>query len=351
YQLHDLLREYAAERAEVESPDESDPAVIRLLDWYLHTTSNGRYALGFIAATDPPDPVADPVVTPLTFDTSGEARQWYEAERPTLGAALRLAADRGHDRHGWQLAYRLRDFYQLCEDIEDWMVAGNLGYQCAVRLGDPLALHLTANVLAIGYSNLGRFAEAMPILQVALDHARQLGDSVKVSTSLSLLGTCCQWSRDFERSIAYHEQSVATARGGTNRHRLGHSLLNLGCALIEAGKPDPGIGPTEEALAIYRELDATLPQALGLGNLAEAYEGLHRYVEAVEYAEQSIATFTAGGFDPTVGSLLALGRIRVALGERDLARAAWERAVTVLGHHDHPVMPRIRTLLASLDTG
>ncbi len=87
YRFHDLLRVYAAERAEDDLPAaEREAAVSRLLAWYLRTAdaaatavSPHRYDIPLAAAAG-----AGPA---LAFGAAEEALAWYDSERANLVAA------------------------------------------------------------------------------------------------------------------------------------------------------------------------------------------------------------------------------------------------------------------------
>jgi hypothetical protein len=105
YAFHDLLRSYAAEQAQArESQQERDAAVHRILDHYLHTAH--RTAMLIEPHFDPLSLVpAQPGVVLGAAGTAEDAMAWLTAEHAALLAAVLLAADAGHGRHAWQLAW------------------------------------------------------------------------------------------------------------------------------------------------------------------------------------------------------------------------------------------------------
>jgi hypothetical protein len=106
YAFHDLLRAYAAELARIHDHDGARSAAVgRLLDHCLHTA----YAAATLI-----DPYFAPVAAPAPSQpgvviggpaTAEEALSWFTAERPTLLAAVPLAAEPGSATHAWQLAW------------------------------------------------------------------------------------------------------------------------------------------------------------------------------------------------------------------------------------------------------
>lgn len=107
--MHDLLRAYAAEQAAIYDAEPArQAAVLRLLDYYLHSAHAAVRLLNpsfDSAGLGSPGPG----VTVPAMATRAEAISWAEAENPALQAAIRQAAASGLDGHAWQLARLLRE--------------------------------------------------------------------------------------------------------------------------------------------------------------------------------------------------------------------------------------------------
>jgi DNA-binding SARP family transcriptional activator len=88
YTFHDLLREFAAERArQEERSTDLDAAIGRLLDWYLRVTDAAAQLLSSRVLRLPPPPVtAGP---PARFNDHVGALAWLDTHRSDLVAAIR----------------------------------------------------------------------------------------------------------------------------------------------------------------------------------------------------------------------------------------------------------------------
>ena len=87
YRCHDLLRVYAAERAEAEEArQDRDDAVRRVLTWYLHTAEAAARVISPHHTRVVLD-AGDLVVSPLAFGSLAAALGWCETERAGLVAA------------------------------------------------------------------------------------------------------------------------------------------------------------------------------------------------------------------------------------------------------------------------
>jgi hypothetical protein len=139
YALHDLLREFAAERGAAEDARvDRDAAATRLLDHYLHSA---------LAADRRLEPERDPVHPPAALPgvrpeepaDAAAALAWFSAERSVLMRLLPVAREAGADRHLWQLAWSLVAYFDLQGHWADFAASQQEAVAAARRLGDPAA--------------------------------------------------------------------------------------------------------------------------------------------------------------------------------------------------------------------
>ena len=121
YRFHDLLRAYAAGRADAEETQHTrDEATRRVLTWYLYTVdavadllSPHRYQ--FTLAPGGQD------LAPLHFGSAHDALNWCEVERANLVAATRQAAAAGLHTVAWQLPVAALGFFNRRTYWADWV--------------------------------------------------------------------------------------------------------------------------------------------------------------------------------------------------------------------------------------
>ncbi|MEO3887483.1 BTAD domain-containing putative transcriptional regulator [Nonomuraea sp. B5E05] len=348
YRLHDLLREYAAERLAADRPEAGGAALRRVLDWYVRAATEARSALGFSRPVPLSRGIGESTVPMPALPSSGAATEWFETERSTLVAAVGAAADNGLPDHGWQLAVEIRDFLDRSRYFADWLAAGRSGLECAEKLDDPLAGYQAAFVLGGAYSNTGAYHEADATLREALRHAERLGDPAKTSRALSVLGLVWQRAEDFDRALACHRQAEIAARPAASAVARAHALLNYGATEILAGYCAEALGHTREALEIYQEHGLELQEACALTNLAAAYEGTAEYPTALDHCQKALViSLRLADVSGQVESLTTRGEIQLAMGRPDDARASWEEARALLRPAD-PNYARLDQLLKGL---
>lgn len=321
FRMHDLLRAYAAERAEVDfDADASHAALTRLLDYHLYTATVAvaiafpaeRANLPGLAGLSTPVPVVD---TPET------ALEWLDRERQNLVAAGMHAG-----RHGWveqsihfsQVLWRYLDEHPGdALAVHDAAVSSashdhpgrpraltNLGMaywrngrsdealEClhdAVKghrdIGDQRGEARALGNVGLVYESLGRFTEALDHYRQVRDVYRATGDRRHETGLLINLGALCVRSGRPAEAAEHQREAVAIARAMDDRRLEGHILIGLGAACEGQGEYAEARQHLELALTISREYNHRRNEGYALGALGQVYLGLRQYVAAVEHLE------------------------------------------------------------------
>jgi tetratricopeptide (TPR) repeat protein len=176
YRFHDLLRVYAADRAQAQETDQDrHDAVTRLLTWYLHTTEAAGRAISPQHNRVPLDPLAGPL-RPLEFPSLESSLAWCERERAGLVAADRLAAEHGLHELAWKLPAAAMSFFYRRSHWTDWLATHEIGLAGARAAGDRLAEAWMLNNLGIAWGQQRR-EESVACFEHALTLCREIGDS------------------------------------------------------------------------------------------------------------------------------------------------------------------------------
>ena len=274
YNFHDLLRVYAAERAEADlSAEDRAASVGRLLGWYLRTADAAAQVVSPYRYDVPLDE-AWPGYPPLAFAAIDEALGWYDSERVNLVAATRQAA-----------AYGL--------------------HQVAWRLPVPLFSM---------FNRRGLWADCITTHRVALDSARQAGRRPGEAWVLNNLGEALGFTREAE-GIAHLERALAIRREIGDQRGEAQTANNLADAYVMLGRKDEALDLLRRALELNREVGYRYGEGVALNNLGEAYLDLNRTEEAVECFHRARSTFAEISFPHGVGyALHNVGRSCLSLG-------------------------------------
>lgn len=176
YAAHDLLCAYAGELAgELDSEEQRQAAVHRLLDHYLHTARDADRLLhpyrDLVELAAPqrgsnPERLANPPA----------ALAWLRAEHTVVVASVGLTVRAGLDTHAGQLARVLEHFLQRQGHWPDWVATQHLALRAAVRSGDRRAQAQAHHGFPRAYTRLTRLAEAQAAFSQALALFEEVGD-------------------------------------------------------------------------------------------------------------------------------------------------------------------------------
>lgn len=203
--MHDLLRLYARQLSDPDAePGERDQARDRLLGYYLRQAGAADEHLRALAGT--------PV--PPEFTGREDALAWLDAERPSLIAAITMAAGTGR-------------------------------FEAAMRL--PLSLHEY-----LGWRR--RFDDSLTILAISRDAAQRLNNRSEEAIALTDLGTALRQVRRFEEAITACQDAAAIYRETGDRHGEGMALGNLGFALQGARRPEEAITAFQDAVELAEQI-------------------------------------------------------------------------------------------------
>ena len=291
--MHDLLRLFARVTCQ-EADDQAarDAAEDRLVGYYADLA-------GFL------DSCLDPRLRPAAEQAAEQAggsipspRQAlavFEAERPSLLAALGLAAQRGWDEQVGQLAESMGTSLALLRYLDDLLTVCEAALAAASRAGDTSAEGRALSNLGDAYRELRRFEEAIGCYQESLAIYRETGDRHGEGRTLNNLGNAYQELRRFEEAIGCYQESLAICRETGDRRGEGRTLNNLGNAYQELRRFEEAIGCYQESLAICRETGDRHGEGQTLNNLGVAYQDLRRPDRAAACWREAAAVMRDAG--------------------------------------------------------
>jgi tetratricopeptide (TPR) repeat protein len=346
YAFHDLLRAYAADRAQtLDSDPQRRTATRRILDHYLHTAYAADRLL-FPAR----DPIALPApqsgVTPEHLVNHQQALTWFAAEHTVLLAAVDHAAVTGFDDHTWRLSWTLATFLHRQGHWHDRVTTSRAAVAAAQRMGDPTATAHAYRNLANAYNRLRRFNDARLLLKQALDSFHQTGDLVGQARTHNDLAFVLvkqgAWTEALDH--ARHALALYQAAG----HRLGQAIALNAVGWYQAllGDHRQALTACQEALTLHEQLDDRHGRAATLDSLGYVHAHLGHHAQAITFYRKAISLFRELGdryFEAM--TLVHLGDAHHATDRRNAAHEAWHRALTILTDLDHPDADQVRAKL------
>jgi DNA-binding SARP family transcriptional activator len=277
HRLHDLIREYAADRARTEGvPECLTAALSQFASYYLH---GAAAAAGLLYPATSARPLPAPAGPPPVLNTEQEALRWLDQERYNLVALITWAATHPVLNHyAWQFVDVLRGYLQA----------------------------------------RGHHLEVVAACTAALESASRSGDRAAEIALLDVLGLISHNLSDYDRSTAYHRQALTAAREINDLDAEADALRNLGRACGDCGDPAAALRHYREALAVSRKAGNTEGQALAMNYIGTAHTSAGRARTAVHWHQQAIDLAKRGGSRETLfRSLSGRAVARWSLGRLD----------------------------------
>ncbi|MGW5049731.1 ATP-binding protein [Actinokineospora sp. NPDC004072] len=329
YRVHDLLKVYAAERAEEDEPDHARiQALERLLGWYLSAAqAAGRVLSPNRAYVDLGIPAADGVPR---FDTYDDAADWCETERLNLALATSAAAEAGNVEVAVKLPIVLCDVLFRRKPWGLWLRPHALAIELTRQIGDRASEAWLLNNLGHAHTDLGRPWPALSNFAQALQIRRELGD--RVGHAWSRVGMARAFHALGEFPRAAHEMSTAMAEFDAVDDYLGRAiaLSYLGEICIAMGRPEVAVTYSEQAAAALHELGDFTAEGCARDTLAAAHRSRGDLAETIAELLRALAVRRhLGDVREQARTLTRLGEVHHARRDHDAAHRAWREAISL----------------------
>jgi DNA-binding SARP family transcriptional activator len=329
YRFHDLLRVYAAERAEESEPVAGRAAAVtRLLTWYVRTADAAATAVAPQRYNVPLDVPAD-AAPPRAFAGSEEALAWYDDERANLVAATRQAAGSGRHEIAWRLPAPL---FQMFSNRGNWAdciatsrIALDSARQAGHRQGEAWILNNLGD--ALGQT---RQPEGIGCLERSLDIRREIGDRTGEGQSANNLADAYHWLGRTDEALELYGRSLELNRAAGYQFGEGIALVNLGWALVDLDRAAEAAGYLEQAREAFAEIDYEDGAGYALHMLGRCHLSLGRDAEALSCLQQALASHQASGNrGRQAATLTTLGTAQSRAGQAAEARESWTLAAAI----------------------
>ncbi|MFI7232136.1 BTAD domain-containing putative transcriptional regulator [Nonomuraea angiospora] len=337
YRMHDLLRQFAYERAHEEDDADRRAAALRnVLHWYLATARAVCVRVNPDAAWRTGIGPQDLAVPGARLDSHQQIQAWIKAETANFPVVLRQAIGELDD--GPSLAVGLAAALYLPLGYErlwkDQYTLQELAADAAGRTGDPLQFAVVQGDLGDVQSQLGQLSDAIARLRDSLDAYRRLRHPRGESSQLDRLAGAYGLLGRYDESIDCYRQALALDRKQGDRFNEGITLSNLGLTYQKAGRFAEAVHAHTESIAIHRETDSPFGLGCLLGNLAEARRLAGRPDLAVPLFREALRADDDAGRSGTYDEAehwWGLGRCHDDLGESGPAQEC-RRAAGALLH-------------------
>ncbi|WP_020015092.1 AfsR/SARP family transcriptional regulator [Promicromonospora sukumoe] len=330
YAMHDLVAEYARERARLdEPPEQRDAALRRLTRWYLGVAlemDRRRWP-----ARVPQAFVADPGAAPGPVDVPDqEPAAWFRAEGAVLLAVVDAAArTQGLDAEAVSLVWAVYSTLSYHADLRDALWSGLVtARDVALRTGDRPAELWCLRYLAAMAAVAGRTAQGEDLRRRTVDLATELDDPRALQMAhQGYAGDLVRWGRSAD-AVGQAEQALVHGRRTGEAYYEAHALNILAWALAHDGDLARALPLAEQALALLNDADNPTTRAVVWDTLGLLHARLGDPERAITCYQEAAVRFRE--FDMRQ-DLVAAERRRAGLlgdvGRWTQARDAWQECL------------------------
>ncbi|MFK4084744.1 ATP-binding protein [Kribbella sp. NPDC020789] len=325
YEMHDLVRVYAAKRGSDEDPASARRAAFtRLADHYrvMAATAMSVYA--------PYESEWRPYLAPgaVVPKDREAALAWLESERANLVACGLSAAEHNLPGHTADLSSIL---YRYLDDAGHY-ADGEVLHSAAARSAPRAQRGRALSSLGVVHWRLGRFPEAREVYAEALSIASAGGDHREHIRALINLGLVLERVGAYDEAYTNYLRSIEIAAAIDSHLATAHALHNVVHLAERLGRYDEAYERVQECLAMLRETGDRVTEGRALNSRAGVNLSLGRYDQARADAEQAIVIAReTGNRTGEAYALVTLGRALSALGALEPAQSRLELALRIAG--------------------
>jgi DNA-binding SARP family transcriptional activator/tetratricopeptide (TPR) repeat protein len=348
YSMHDLLRTYATEQANA-SESEADrlPAVLRMLDHYLHTAWAGDRLLR---------PGRDPIALappktgamPEEIADRAQAMAWFQSELQVLLGAARLAHNMGFAEHAWKLPWALTVFLDCRGDWQQLADVHHMALAAARHCDDKAGQALAHRDLARACLRLGQTDGGNHHLEQALLLYQETGDFVGQGRTHLALALALDTESRYDEAFSHNEQALLLLSRAGDQVGQSNALSSVGWSYAQREDYITALTFCHEAIRLQRRSGNRYGEAHTLDSIGYVYRRLGRHAQAIGCYEQSVSLFCElGDRYYQADALVNLGDALHTVGNPQRARDAWHQAVDILDDLHHSRAAQVRAMLAS----
>ena len=327
YTMHDLVRAYAATIARSLPDQVRETALMRVMDFHLHTAHIADRLLEPARPTMQLDPPTSGVRPHPLLDAEA-ATAWLEAEHATLLATQRAAVALGYHHVVWHLAWALSTFHFRRGHQRDMLATWRAAVDAAAHLPDPTARSHAHRSLGFACARLDLHEEATRHLTRALDLAVRHGDPNEQAQTHLALAHVWELQGDDRRALDHARHALDLRRALDQPVLEAIVLSQVGWYAARLSDFDTARDHCHAALGLHRQHHNPDGEAATLDSLGLIAHRTGDHQEALNHYRQALALYRKHGHAYYVADTLDhMGHPHAALGQHEQALAVWGEAL------------------------
>jgi tetratricopeptide (TPR) repeat protein len=333
FTFHDLIREFAQQRAELDEPAaERGAAARRLLNHYLSAATRAHHVL-YPGTLTAPEAAADDTGEPR-FADPGAAKAWFDRERVNLTAAIHLAAAQGHHDHTWQLADVVGTVLDRSGAYSTSCAVRELAVSAARASGHQLAEASALVGLGMVETKLGEHGQARAHLTAALSLVEDHGDLRGQISTLHHLARLELVHGDIAAAVHLYRRALGACQRIDDAEALCWTHLRIGETLRILEQHDQALVHLHQSQHYAQRIGDDSAEASCRTEIGLVYRDRGDPRAAAAHCEQALK-LVEGMPIPDVAVMIsccvALAEIQHRAGDRSGAVGYVLRAITLAG--------------------
>ncbi len=195
------------------------------------------------------------------------------------------------------------------------------------ELDDRWGIATTLRGLGWGALHQGDYPIARGRFQESVDAFRALGDAEGLAASLGGRGYVAWIMGDYGQARGCHGEMLALCREANDRRGTARALADLAIDACGMQQMEEALRLWRESFAIYAEIGDRWGMADDLGDIGEGCNFLERYAEAAKYAQQSLDLMVKRSRGLADWELRVLGIASLGLGDTRAAAEYFSQAL------------------------
>jgi DNA-binding SARP family transcriptional activator len=288
YAFHDLIHEYAWNRAQHDDPEpDRRRTVHRMLDYYLCMAEKAVDVVYPFRRRMDAKLTYVPVAKP-SLATWSDFLEWVIAERANMLSLAHYAAREGWHQHAGQIPHMLTQFLDTWGYWEEAVALHRLAIRAWSECSDALGKARALTDLCFALGRTGRYAEGLQCAHDAVAIFKGQTDSIGEADAFDRMGLILFQSSRYCEALSYHEEALAIRHSANDRIGEAASLGYGAMSLSRTGKYEEALRYSSKALVIYREFGDVRGEAYSLNNIADVQQRLGFYDEALDRYRQAL---------------------------------------------------------------
>ena len=337
YRFHDLLGEYAAERADEEETGEArEAARVRLMIWYAAALHNANRVIS--SGVRVPSLVDEAPPAPLpAFERGDQALQWCVQELTHIKEAIRQAAHCRRPDLAWRIAAGLTGYMGRYWWTGEADACLHLALKTAEDNDDLLGQAWMLRRIGANHGMAFRTGQALEVLQASLALFEKLDAEAPAKRVLADIANAYIQLGQADQALSYARQALEWQRANDPGQDDGVALSVMAHALLVAGDFPTAEAHFRESLEFWRKRENLPNIAITLANLGDSLRGLGRREDAFAALGEALAVQQRLGHVGNIADcLVIIGRTHTHFAQWNDARTCFERALELARQHNLP---------------